>query len=138
MEWNESLATGIPIVDEQHQSLFKQVDDLLDRSKADRVEQTLTFLGEYVVKHFGTEEMMQKASKYPKALAHKKMHEDFVAAFGDLKKEYEASGADMLIILKITKIAVDWLNQHIRGEDQDFGEFFKTAGHTKDFGHTKV
>lgn len=128
MEWDASLETGIPIVDEQHRSLFRQVDDLLDSTKSERVEETLAFLAEYVVMHFKTEELMQKASKYPRAQQHKKLHDDFVTALGGLKKEYGETGGGMLILMKITKIALDWLNIHIKGADKDFAEYFKSSG----------
>ncbi len=47
VEWDPSLETGISIVDEQHRSLFRQVGVLLDPGNADRVEETLAFLGDY-------------------------------------------------------------------------------------------
>lgn len=128
LEWDASLETGIPIVDEQHQSLLRQVSDLLDNSKADRVPDTLAFLEDYVLMHFGTEEMMQKASKYPDASEHKKMHDAFIVALGELKAEYESSGSDLLVLMKITKVALDWLKYHINGADKDFGDYFKASG----------
>lgn len=128
MEWDASLEIGIPVIDEQHQSLFRQVDDLLDHSKADRVRETLTFLAEYVLMHFGAEESMHHASKYPDALSHKKMHEAFVETLGELNEEYESTGGEMLILMKITKIALDWLKYHIKGADKDFGEYLKKSG----------
>jgi hemerythrin-like metal-binding protein len=126
--WNSSLETGIPIVDEQHQELFRQVDILLDRNNKERVPETLAFLGEYVIKHFGTEELMQKASKYPKAAEHKVIHENFIKTFVALKGEYESGGEDFLVLIKITKIALDWLQEHIGGHDKDFGAYFKASG----------
>ena len=126
--WNSSLETGISVVDEQHKELFRQVDILLDRSQKDRVPETLAFLGEYVIKHFGTEELMQKASKYPKTEEHKAIHDNFIKVFGELKSEYENGGEDFLILIKITKIALDWLQEHIGGHDKDFGSYFKASG----------
>lgn len=49
---SQSWNTGIPIVDEQHRSLVRQVSDLVDKSRADRVEETLGFLSDYVIMHF--------------------------------------------------------------------------------------
>ena len=128
IKWDPALETGIPIVDEQHQSLFRQVDDLLDPSKADRVEETLAFLGDYVIINFGTEELMQKASKYPKAADHKKQHDDFIVVLTGLKTEYKSSGGGMLMLMKITKLALDWLQNHISGSDKEFGDYFKASG----------
>ena len=130
MEWDASWNTGIPIVDEQHRSLVRQVSALLDTSKeADRrVEETLDFLADYVVKHFGTEELMQKASKYPKSAEHRQMHEDFTAAFLGLRAEFDVSGDRLLMLMKITKVALNWLETHIKGADRDFGDYLRTSG----------
>ncbi len=128
MEWDKSLETGIPVVDEQHQSLIRQVNELLDSSNTERISETLVFLGEYTLMHFGTEEMMQKASKYPRAAEHKQMHDEFIVALVGLQKECDANGIDMLALMKVTKFAVDWLYQHIMKEDKDFGDYFKASG----------
>jgi hemerythrin len=131
MKWDKTLETGIPEVDEQHQSLFRQVEDLLDASKKNRVESMLSFLGDYVIMHFGTEEIMQRVSKYPKATEHERLHEAFIATLGELKIEYaagKAAGEEMLILIKITKLALNWLNDHIMGADKDFGDYFKSSG----------
>lgn len=131
MEWDVSLETGIPIVDDQHMSLFRQVDDLLDPTKADRVPETLNFLGNYVLEHFGTEEIMQKISHYPFAEEHKELHDAFTAALVKLKAEYEESGNNMVILMKLTKTALDWLEFHIKGADKEFGDYFKTSRFAK-------
>jgi hemerythrin len=130
MKWDATLETGIPIVDEQHQSLFRQVEDLLNASKENRVDTMLSFLGDYVLMHFGTEEMMQRAAKYPRAAEHEKLHEAFVATLAKLKVEHavgKASGNEMLVLIKITKLALTWLQDHIMGADKDFGDYFKAS-----------
>jgi hemerythrin len=125
MNWREELSTGIPLVDEQHKELFKQVDILLDRSQVSRVDSTLAFLENYVVEHFSTEEMMQNITKYPWRTEHKEMHDNFVKTFLDLKNEYYEGGGDMVFLMKMTKIALTWLNEHIGVHDRNFGTFFK-------------
>ena len=88
MLWSSSLETGIPEIDEQHKELFRQIDILLDRSKDDRIHETLKFLGNYVVKHFTDEQLIHLRAKYPKAADHKKLHTAFVAVYNDLSKEF--------------------------------------------------
>jgi hemerythrin len=127
MPWRPELETGIPVVDEQHKELFRQAEKLLDRHKEDRVREALKFLEDYVVMHFGTEELMQNVSKYPMRLEHRKMHEDFVAVFLKLKQEFVEGGNDMAFTIKITKIVLDWLEEHIGVHDKEFGVFFKTC-----------
>ena len=129
MEWQRYYETGIPNVDEQHKELFRQVGILVDydskKEKQERIEETLAFLGEYVLKHFGTEEMMQKMLKYPKAEQHKEMHDQFVQTFIQFKNEFEVEGGSMLVLMKLTKIVTDWLKEHIMKQDKDFGVHYQ-------------
>jgi hemerythrin len=127
MIWTSSLETGIVKIDEQHKELFRQIDILMDRGKDDRINDTIKFLGEYVVKHFNDEQTMHLSSKYPKAAEHKKMHADFVAAYGKMKQEYlQATETNKLpAILKINKTVMDWLKNHILIHDKEFATYYK-------------
>lgn len=126
MLWNNYYETGLPTVDEQHKELFTQLDILLDPSKKDRTKETLDFLGKYVIKHFGHEQALHAKTAYPKAAEHKKLHDDFTAAFKDLKKQLEGGGeGGALPIMKLTKMTTDWLKDHILGPDKDFAKYCK-------------
>jgi hemerythrin len=125
MLWNKSLETGIPKIDEQHKELFRAVDVLVDRSQGDRVEKTLNFLKGYVAKHFSDEEIMHRISNYPKAAVHKQLHVNFAKTFQGLFDEYnKATGSKLLVVMKINKIAIGWLKDHIMVHDKDFANFY--------------
>lgn len=125
MLWSKSFETGVPLMDEQHQELFRQLDKLSDRSQADGVPQVLDFLGKYVDKHFRDEERLQLSSAYPQRLEHKKMHSDFVDSYRQLMEEYnKKTGQRGLMTLRINRIAVDWLKKHISGPDTAFAKFY--------------
>lgn len=126
MLWNKSLETNILILDEQHKELFRQIDDvLLNVKKENRITDTLEFLEKYVTEHFQTEELMQYRLNYPNMLAHKKMHNDFALAIQNLRKEYEVEGPTFSMVMKINKIVVDWLKNHIMVQDMDFAEHIR-------------
>jgi hemerythrin len=125
MLWNNTLETGIPVIDEQHKELFRQVDILLDTSNKNRVNETLDFLGKYVIKHFTAEEAMHARSAYPKAAEHKKMHVAFVSTYKNLHDEYTKSGMNLATLMKINNTVVNWLKDHIMREDKNFAAFFK-------------
>ncbi len=128
MEWDSSWNSGIPVVDEEHQSLVRQVSDLLDTSKAHLVGETLDFLADHVITHFSTEEQLQQTSKYPKAAEHKQAHDAFIADLVGLRAEFFLNDDTMLIVTKIAKFVIDWLNTHIKGEDKEFGDYVKASG----------
>ena len=126
--WNKALETGISAIDDQHKELFRQVGILFDNSNADRVSQTLGFLGEYVEKHFSDEQRLHLKAQYPTWEAHKKMHTDFVTAFKKMKQEYDASGAQLPVLLKVNKTVADWLKDHIMVHDKEFARYYKSLG----------
>ena len=127
MLWSENYSTGVAVMDQQHKELFQQVDILMDKSKASRIPETLDFLGKYVVSHFSTEEGLQQKSKYPKAAQHKQLHTDFIASYKKLRQEYDSSGQDAIILMKVTKTIMDWLKEHIRGHDKEFAQYYKSV-----------
>lgn len=125
MMWSSSFETGISSVDEQHKELFRQVGILSDKSNEARVKATLDFLADYVVKHFGHEEMLQAKTRYPKAAEHKKLHTDLIGVYKDFRKEFDAKpDKQAVLLMKLTKTLTDWLVQHIKGADKEFAEYY--------------
>ena len=132
MEWARSYETGIKLVDQQHQELFRQVGVLLgddDKNKPvqERIEETLGFLGEYVLDHFGTEEKLMQMINYPKTVEHKKMHDDFVQTFLGLKQEYSTGNGSLPVLMKLSRVVLNWLKEHIMLQDKDFGEYYRVT-----------
>lgn len=126
MPWNTSYELGLPSVDEQHKELIRQVDILLDPSKADRAKATLDFLAQYVVKHFAHEESLQMRSKYPKAAEHKKLHQDLIATYKELRGDLDRNpGKESVHVMKISRILLQWLVDHIKGADKEFAQYYK-------------
>ena len=122
MLWTAKLETGLPKIDEQHKELFRQADILLDKSQADRIPQTIKFLGNYVVKHFTDEQMIHIKAQYPKALPHRGLHDKFVARFKELEKKFNDSGDNLKfgVVLEINRAVVGWLKDHIMVHDMEF------------------
>ena len=121
--WDPALETGLTLIDEQHQALFAQTRILLDCTQDDRIATTLQFLANYVVEHFGTEERLHRETDYPAAAEHLDAHNRFIETFKELNEEYQASGHDLLILMKITKVVLDWLRHHIGGLDREYGVY---------------
>ena len=79
--WTPSIAVGHPLIDEQHQELFRRADDLLDAMMKGRagaeMNQLLAFLRDYCQDHFGTEERLMVMRIYPAVEQHKLAHREF-------------------------------------------------------------
>ena len=123
-DWDPSLETGMEAADWQHQAIFGQIRILLDRSRADRVKETLIFMAAYVVEHFGMEERLHQEADFPGVDEHLDAHNRYIAIFKELKQEYGASGNNIEILMKLVKFLLDWWKEHIRGWDQQFSEYF--------------
>lgn len=127
IQWTSDLAVGEPQIDKQHQEIFRKINDLLDACNAGKgktaVVDVIDFLGNYVVEHFGAEEKLMQQHSYPEYPQHKQMHADFIKRFGELKADYEKSGAAVSLVIQTNKFVVGWLNDHIRNVDKKLGKF---------------
>ncbi|MHB8839410.1 MAG: bacteriohemerythrin, partial [Gemmatimonadaceae bacterium] len=69
MQWNESYATGIPQIDDQHKSLFKAVAALataVERGDgASEYLRLVSFLDRYCREHFSFEEGCMERCRCP-------------------------------------------------------------------------
>jgi hemerythrin len=122
--WTDAMLCGIPLIDEQHQELFRQIDILRDRGNADRVPGVLRFLADYVVKHFNDEESLHLRSRYPRASEHRKAHEHFVKTFWELKAKYDSSTGDFASVMAVTGVVFDWLKNHVLKVDKEFAKYY--------------
>ena len=60
---------------------------------------------------------------YPELAAQKKRHIDFISSLTKLKKEYEESGGNIVVIINANQMVVDWLIKHISREDKKIGDY---------------
>ncbi|MDW7674144.1 MAG: bacteriohemerythrin [Bacillota bacterium] len=129
IEWTEDLAVGIDIIDSQHQELFKRINQLLDACNhgkgRETVDQIISFLEDYVVSHFSTEEEQMQKYNYPAYEAHKKQHTDFIANFLQLKERIYNEGLGAHIAIYTNHIVIDWLQDHINKTDKALGKYLK-------------
>lgn len=119
IEWAPRFATGHARVDQQHQQLFKLVNDLHDAMRAgkgrDQIGKTLDALASYTTQHFATEEQAMTASQYPGIAAHKAAHAKLLADATAFIAGFKTGKA--VTTVDISGFLADWLKHHIDGED---------------------
>lgn len=119
IQWNDSLRTGHPTVDQQHQQLFHLVNQLYDALVTGQGEKVLgsilDTLAAYVVEHFEMEEDLMEAKGYPGLLAHRGRHVGLKTTTLDLINNYKRGGA--YISTTLSHFLANWLSQHILQED---------------------
>lgn len=130
IKWHESLSVGVSEIDQQHQELFRRLNQLLEACNQGKgkesVRELVNFLQEYVVEHFATEERLQKQHGFPGYAEHRAKHAEFMRAAGELKFTLEEQGPTLPFIIAVNKVVVDWLAQHISKMDKEFGRFLAT------------
>lgn len=121
LQWKDSYSTGVQKIDDQHQKLFKMVNEFeeLVRTKkaADRFEDALKFLGNYVTVHFSCEEGCMTQMKCPAAAQNKKAHAEFLEVFQSFVKKFKAKGYSDSLANELLHTVQQWLIQHICGVD---------------------
>ncbi len=136
VSWDRSLETGDPEIDEQHQELFRRIDQLMaathDRRARAEVGRLLTFLGDYVVSHFEAEERIMVEAGYPAAPAHRAEHQHFVTEYGRLFQDYQADGPGSVFVIKFGNRVTAWLCEHICRTDRRLADYLATQRDHRD------
>ena len=119
-----SLEADMKHIDQHHRVLLEQIRVLLDPAEAGRIQETLDLIVTCAANRFRTEERLHQKTDYARAGEHLEAHHRFTAVFGTLKKEYDDNGHSLTILMKLTKFLLAWLKEHIRGQDQEFADYF--------------
>ncbi|GHV67406.1 hemerythrin [Spirochaetia bacterium] len=129
-QWDRSLETGVPAIDNQHKQLVAAVNSLLDACQSGKgtaeVARTMDFLTGYTIKHFSDEEKIQKQYEYPDYAIHKRYHDAFKVTVGELTKRLIKDGPSETLINEVNISIGDWLVNHIKGDDFRMAAYVKT------------
>ena len=135
--WSEELEVGAEIMDTQHKALIEKYNVVISACDAGRgqeeLEDALSFLCDYTVKHFSHEEALQRQMSYPEYSRHKQLHEDFKATVADLAAQFKQNGPSSAILEKFNTDVGEWLINHIKGEDTKVASY---GAHLVDFSNT--
>lgn len=128
--WDDRLKTGHATIDRQHQELVAAVNRLHAAMKQgkgkDEIGPTLTFLRDYTVSHFKTEEDLMARHAYPAQDRHRQIHKDLVNQVNDLVERYEKG--TVTLTMPVMNFLEKWLTEHILGEDYRLAEHLRKMG----------
>ena len=124
----KDMETGVGKIDAQHRELVDRINAVTAMGTKsisnEETKKTLDLLGAYIVKHFSDEETLQKQSGYPQYEQHKQLHQQYIAEFEKLKKEFAQNGHSALFTLNLSKSIINWIVRHIKSVDAEFGKFY--------------
>ncbi len=124
-KWTEKLSVGNKQIDEDHQGLFKLIDDL---ESAELTKSYLTGilakLEDYTHEHFSREEELMQQIGFPGFDEHIKEHKMFIEWLDTVKKTYQRSAESPFLVSDlVNNFLNDWLTKHILQEDMKYRDF---------------
>jgi hemerythrin-like metal-binding protein len=125
--WNSRYNTGIRLIDEQHQELFRIVDRLRRQVQegADRkgIEALLEDLVASSERHFAEEETIMSRFGYPDLTQHVSEHATMLTSLHELLDQFQDS--HQVMALMVPTFLEGWLRHHISDGDFGFVTFLK-------------
>lgn len=119
--WDNALTTGDQELDAQHRFLIDTFNDLGDAIQqglgTETISRILGVLKFYAGWHFGREEDCMHTYQCPAAEINKRAHMVFVEKFTAYAIQFEKSGGDINLALKIHEELSDWIVKHILAVD---------------------
>ncbi|HEX9702521.1 MAG TPA: bacteriohemerythrin [Rhodospirillales bacterium] len=130
LDWSDDYLIGIAAIDHDHKTLFRLVNRLHDRIKAndgeDAVGEALAGLVAYIGTHFAREERYMDDCGYPDLVRHAQAHRDLTDTVNSLKTLYEDDPGQFKneMILDFLK---NWLTRHILKSDMEYRPYMTGA-----------
>ena len=125
--WEDRYATGIEMVDEQHQMLVVLTNELyaacLTGSEAKEAvfKKAMSRMVEYVRKHFAEEQQLLERIKYPMFLEHKKEHDTLVKNILEAAKDHDEG--KIFTPNNFVRTLRDWVFDHIGISDRLYANY---------------
>ncbi|MBP2111043.1 bacteriohemerythrin [Paenibacillus silagei] len=132
ISWKDSYDIGVEKIDCQHRQLLVKLNDFFDacsnQQGKEKIEETLRFLKDYTVEHFGSEEQLMKDIDFPELTEHQKTHAEFVQTVLELEETIKTKGVSVLSTIKLNRTLTDWLINHIHKCDKLIGGCIAAKG----------
>jgi hemerythrin len=121
MQWSDAYSTGIPSLDQHHQTLFRMVGDYraaLDDGRGEQVyELFLRSLSMYARAHFGLEEDCMTKYACPAARINVEAHTHFSRVLEESIGTFRGSGFDRGHATTLAETLERWLLDHVARVD---------------------
>lgn len=130
MEWDERYSVNVAEIDHQHRQLFALYNKLHAAMAEGEGNHLLDLIFDelvaYTRTHFKEEERYFHAINYAGTKSHIIEHEAFIARLSELQDKFHAGKA--FLTIEILAFIRDWLNEHIKGTDQQYKQSFNEHG----------
>ncbi len=117
IQWTDSLATGHPVVDNDHKQLISTLNELeiaLQKGTAkEQITQMITFLNQYAREHFGREEAHMARVNCPSLHENCKAHKEFTVKLDGWVARLKQQGTNTSLVLEVFRETSGWIRAHI-------------------------
>lgn len=125
--WRSSMATGIDLIDNDHKTLIKLINNFQQATEfnvgEEMIQHSLDEVLRYTKYHFNREEILMELNSYPDFAAHQKQHQAMIEKINLYVTEYRTDKSHA--IDHILHFLQSWLIQHINGSDQEYVPYLK-------------
>ncbi|ASB48663.1 bacteriohemerythrin [Alkalitalea saponilacus] len=125
IKWNDNFSVNNQSIDQEHQSLFKALNDfyegLSNKASNENMSRLIENLINYTKTHFANEEEFMLSINYPRIDEHIKEHREFITKTEDFYTKFKSG--KLLVSFEVTNFIKDWITQHIMTEDQQYAAF---------------
>ncbi|MDA3821505.1 MAG: hemerythrin family protein [Bacteroidales bacterium] len=129
-EWEANLSIGVKAIDEQHKSLFDVLSKLISALFAENINksviESMSFLEDYIMRHFADEEDLMREIKYPgidlQEIEHKRFILEYVRKKEVIMRKEEVTES---FAMELQSWIGNWLRRHILSEDKKIAEFIE-------------
>jgi len=127
--WSPEYETGFPIIDQQHQEMFKVVSDLQEamvrQAEPSYLKHLLQALLKDTIAHFTLEEDLMQEHGYPSYEEHKQIHDRLRQKITKVLRRLEAQEDVASGNSELSHFLHQWLVHHIQGQDRKMIQFFR-------------
>ncbi len=129
IQWNHELRFGVPIIDDEHETLIGLLNDLYDAMERgigqERVKDVFAEVMRYADLHFQHEESLFSTTAYPHKEAHIHEHSRMMQVLMDIRETLN-EGRNELAQNALSRMLVDWLIKHTQDMDAGYLPYIKT------------
>jgi hemerythrin len=135
VRWSAALESGVPGVDQQHEEMFRLVNEFLEACAQGKGTEAVTgalgFLTSYCRDHFAMEERLMRQHEYPDMPAHVKLHGELLAVTDTLKARVSETLPSPGEVIHFADTLRTWLVEHISDEDMKLVRYLRARRDAK-------
>jgi hemerythrin len=123
---SETIKTGIPALDRQHEEFLEIMNKLnaLDKNQ-DEIWGIFIDIENYIRHHFSEEERYMEALKYKEYDNHKSLHKKFIEEYKEISEEMASYDSTEIMLPSLKAFIENWLKTHYQDADKKFAMFLK-------------